>query len=213
LDPFWSSLPYHLVGFWRQRPRRSRLPLGEYLQIMHQFDGPIRQHLPRLRRVATAQFRRRVLSWRGRLGMRRLRAAALIDLPADTPERWRLARFHELEVCGRLPFRWSSPDSFVLLPPLAPGRYRLTVAMARARDWHSDLRGHLTFAFNGHPVPPSSVVFANDALEFPITPAMFAVGDRQRLRLRCRPLATTNGDQRLLGVPVVAFRVDPGTAA
>jgi Uncharacterised nucleotidyltransferase len=211
VDPFWNTLPFHLVSYWRERRPGRRFRLAEHLRLQHHYEQPLAHYLGQLCALQLAGG----VQWLKNLGRRlwrRVWCAApehSIDMGAD--QRWRLEHFHELEMSRRRLrlFRWSNPSASIILTGLEPASYRVDVTLAPFRAWEADLSSHLSILFNGHVIPPHQVAFQRGRLSFALAPNQFERGERQKLTFRCRPLLKRNADQRELGIPICCIRICP----
>lgn len=204
---FWSTLPIHMLGYWRQAEQRQSLPLTEYLQRQHQFDRPLRRELPALARVLQASVVDAVAAWGSALWRRLTRAPAVQTIDMGGGQHWRLQRFHQPEALrGRL-FRWTSADSSVVFTRLEPARWKIEIWFAPGRPWTPELLRELRLSFNGHDIAAADIAAFDRRLVFPLRPELFVRGERQRLTIRCRPLMNRNGDTRQLGVPIRQIRL------
>lgn len=207
-NAFWSSLPGHLLGYWRLR-RRCGLTLPEFLRLQHQYDEPLATHWPSLWAMQKAGLAEATRNVTRRLWRRCRGQAAEVVLTMGDNERWRLKNFHELEVAGGRLFRWSDAEAALLFPELPPAPCRVALTILPMRRWPDDLEEHLEVSFDGRPIRREDIAFSQGAIRFPIDASSRPGGAAHQLVLRCRPKVTANGDTRRLGIPLVEARITP----
>lgn len=203
---FWTSLPLHLVGYWRQLRSDPRVRLGEYLQLQHQFERPLHNYTSSLIRLQKAAIRES-LSLGLRKVWRRLTGAVGEQIVClGSVARWRTQGFHETQRWrGRL-FRWSKANASVLFPDWPRADCRVVVVMAGLGDWRQ-IGERLSILFNGRTIPNRDITFDHKEIHCAIGADLLVAGRQQKLTFRCRPLLLGDGDARRLGVPIRMIRI------
>lgn len=204
--PFWTSLPLHLVGYWRQRRQQRHLRLGEYLQLQHQFERPVFTYLPSLLRLQKAAAREALCDW-ARQSWRQLSGAArehVVRMGAVA--RWRTYGFHEVQRWRGWRFRWSRPQASILFPDWPKKDCQVVVVLAGLPRWRQAAED-LHIKFNDRCIPARDIRIRDREIHFAISRNLLVSGRQQKLSFHCQPLATGNGDRRRLGIPICSIRI------
>jgi hypothetical protein len=139
------------------------------------------------------------------------------DVPIGKDDDLNVVRFHARERDREtgLPYRWSGPQSFVLILGIAPDARRLIVWMGDGGRPRQAPPAEVEVALADQPLGSALVAGPVRAYEFPLSPDLAAQAassdDPVRLRLRTRPwvpaLVLGGEDARELGVVVTRVQV------
>jgi hypothetical protein len=198
----------HSVELTRARLRRLSARIALRLDLLRRDRASLEVHLGRCcEAIATAERTRFVRTWARNLDRRRAGRAHLDDMNGSDSGVWEAARigdehavgFHAASGTADQAIRWSEPAAYVELP-LDPGRHVITLRWLFLPPAGS--RPGLRVYLDERPLANENVRIRPDHAEIRVD--VPPSSSRPRLGWVC-PTYRAEGDNRLLGLPVVSI--------